>query len=72
MTKKQIAEREARNRDLAERDRRNRCPVCKVAVDPKAAFVRLGLDAIYCSPGCVIDAVEREEFSARRDAFPSS
>jgi hypothetical protein len=49
MTKKQIREREQRNRELAKLDMSNRCHDCKVSLLDRPAIQVVGDPARYCS-----------------------
>ncbi len=68
--KRAVKARRQRNRELAEMDARNRCPICKTAITA-TAYQRetrsLGdsFAVRYCSWECLDTAVEREA-EARR------
>lgn len=49
--KKYLTARQRRNRDLAQRDRANRCGYCHIALIAKRVLV-VGLPGACCSDGC--------------------
>lgn len=58
--RKQIEQRRAINRAIAERDAKARCPICKRALPPICACCFSALDEQpYCSEDCVGIAEER-------------
>lgn len=59
-TKRRIAERRERNRQLAEADARNRCGMCKRELPKTGVYLRWQDPRVYCSRGCLEDAEERE------------
>ncbi len=64
--KRTVKERRKRNRELAEMDKRNRCPICKIRLGPCTWGSVRGENVVdYCSQECRDTAVEREAEASR-------
>jgi len=62
VTRKQLEDRRRRNRELAERDARNRCPVCKRALGAQRIVVAETNQQV-CSDACADELTDRSERS---------
>lgn len=58
-TKKRLAERRAKNAELARRDRANRCPVCKAPLTQSAVSGVMDLQR-FCLSACLEAQSARE------------